>query len=420
MVCIKFLAFSIWIVSISYCEDVCYKDKCQNIKEYFRYLFYDVNPPEGFNLRRDVYMRMAVLAHKLKYSKNPVLNNFLLVLPPWSHLVHWSYNEYPEHIPWSKFFDISSLNLFAPVIELHEYFSQLRSNKYTKLIIDDIYILQHFEDMFETGNFEERWKIEKCLQPPKLRFFYYTNITSNNVKCLSFHGPATKLSEVLAQTQARTVLFEHAEVALHDTFGDKIYWQARRSMRFNTHLREIANEYRKKYLNSSDENDNTFLALDWRYDKPKRNALGGPYLSIHLRRRDFLRGRADEVPDLNSVAEQISDKLGELQLQKVFIATDTSQKEYDELKSKLIPKYEVYRYIASEDVEDEYFEGGVAIIDQILCSYARYFMGTSESTFSFRIQEEREILGFPTTTTFNVLCKDKNNCKTPSVWKIVY
>jgi len=27
---------------------------------------YDINPPEGFNLRRDVYMRMAVFVRKMK------------------------------------------------------------------------------------------------------------------------------------------------------------------------------------------------------------------------------------------------------------------------------------------------------------------------------------------------------------------
>jgi len=32
---------------------------------FFRYIFYDVNPGEGFNLRRDVFMRMAVFVKKL-------------------------------------------------------------------------------------------------------------------------------------------------------------------------------------------------------------------------------------------------------------------------------------------------------------------------------------------------------------------
>jgi hypothetical protein len=31
-----------------------------------RYILYDVNPPEGFNLRRDVYMRMAIFVRKME------------------------------------------------------------------------------------------------------------------------------------------------------------------------------------------------------------------------------------------------------------------------------------------------------------------------------------------------------------------
>ena len=68
-----------------------------------------------------------------------------------------------------------------------------------------------------------------------------------------------------------------------------------------------------------------------------------------------------------------------------------------------------------------YKDGGVAILDQIICSYAKYFMGSYESTFSFRIQEEREIMGFPVETTFDMLCKTGEfNCEKGSKWKIVY
>lgn len=83
---------------------------------------YDINPPEGFNLRRDVYIRYAVFMHKLQKHQNENLNKFKLVLPPWSHLYHWKQKDEPEHIPWSRFFDLRSLKLFAPVIEMHEYF----------------------------------------------------------------------------------------------------------------------------------------------------------------------------------------------------------------------------------------------------------------------------------------------------------
>ena len=52
-----------------------------------RYILYDVNPGEGFNLRRDVYMRMAVFVKKL--NKSFPNSYWVLVLPPWGHLYHW-------------------------------------------------------------------------------------------------------------------------------------------------------------------------------------------------------------------------------------------------------------------------------------------------------------------------------------------
>ena len=57
-----------------------------NLKQ-TRYILYDVNPGEGFNLRRDVYMRMAVFVKKL--NKAFPNSYWVLVLPPWGHLYHW-------------------------------------------------------------------------------------------------------------------------------------------------------------------------------------------------------------------------------------------------------------------------------------------------------------------------------------------
>lgn len=43
------------------------------------------------------------------------------------------------------------------------------------------------------------------------------------------------------------------------------------------------------------------------------------------------------------------------------------------------------------------------------------------STFSFRIHEEREILGFDPKTTYNRFCGDsEKECEQPTHWKIVY
>lgn len=66
-----------------------------------------------------------------------------------------------------------------------------------------------------------------------------------------------------------TILINHAEVALHEFFGNKLYWQARRSMRFNKELKQLGADFRRMYLNSTDERDNTVLPENWKDEKVK-------------------------------------------------------------------------------------------------------------------------------------------------------
>lgn len=49
-----------------------------------RYILYDVNPPEGFNLRRDVYVRVAVFLRRLIERDKEF--QWQLVLPPWGNI----------------------------------------------------------------------------------------------------------------------------------------------------------------------------------------------------------------------------------------------------------------------------------------------------------------------------------------------
>lgn len=127
-------------------------------------------------------------------------------------------------------------------------------------------------------------------------------------------------------------------------FGDSLYWKCRRSMRFAKELHRIAKEFRESKLNSDDVRDNTILPADWvdevvslyfnifegikivngRYFQGRRNAVGGPYLAVHLRRADFVRSRSKEIPSIENAVLQIRNKLKELGLNIVFIATDAS------------------------------------------------------------------------------------------------
>lgn len=92
-----------------------------------RYLLYDVNPPEGFNLRRDVYIRMASLVKTLRKDGG----DWVLVLPPWGRLYHWqSPNIYQTRIPWGEFFSLTSLQANVPVIEYEEFIAGQQSNTF--------------------------------------------------------------------------------------------------------------------------------------------------------------------------------------------------------------------------------------------------------------------------------------------------
>lgn len=76
-----------------------------------------MNPPEGFNLRRDVYIRMASLLKTLLKTEE-----WVLVLPPWGRLYHWqSPDIHQVRIPWADFFDLPSLNRNIPVIEYEQF-----------------------------------------------------------------------------------------------------------------------------------------------------------------------------------------------------------------------------------------------------------------------------------------------------------
>lgn len=62
-------------------------------------------------------------------------------------------------------------------------------------------------------------------------------------------------------------MFDHMEIALHDFYGTKEYWKARRSMRYNSELYDIANEFRKSFFNSSNKYDKTERPDDWTKEK---------------------------------------------------------------------------------------------------------------------------------------------------------
>lgn len=401
------------------------ESSCSSHPRLRKYLLYDVNPGEGFNLRRDVYMRVARLVASLNMDLDPE-QQWVLVLPPWGPLYHWRSKDVGSQvrIKWKEFFDITSLAAYVPVMELEDF-------REAGTMIDKVFYLQHYPSTFSSTTWDEKYEEAPCLEDTQYYyeeddglfsgwFWGYHDIASRQFACLSVQGSASTLKPLLQKHSNYTaIMLDRAEVILHDIFGDPVYWEIRRSMRFSSRLREVADKFRRDVLNSDDERDGTLLEEDWR-TVPNRTqyALGGPYLAVHLRRQDYVTGRPKDVPDLKWAAEQIQALLRKYGLKKVFVATDAGDEEFQELKAHL---GDAVRFEPSQEIRKELKDGGLAIVDQWIAAHARFFVGSYESTFSFRIQEEREIMNFDPDTTFNRLCGNgQETCTQPTRWRIVY
>ena len=117
-----------------------------------KYLLYAVNPGEGFNLRRDVHMRVENLVRSLRKDEP-----WVLVLPPWPHLVHWRSN-YPQgNIPWKMFFDLDSLNEYVPSIEYEDFLKEYGHE------IDRILYLQNYAEGWTSGTWEDKIDPRDCI-----------------------------------------------------------------------------------------------------------------------------------------------------------------------------------------------------------------------------------------------------------------
>ncbi|XP_068403308.1 GDP-fucose protein O-fucosyltransferase 2 isoform X1 [Eschrichtius robustus] len=191
-----------------------------------RYLLYDVNPPEGFNLRRDVYIRVASLLKTLLKTEE-----WVLVLPPWGRLYHWkSPDIHQVRIPWSDFFDLPSLSRNIPVIEYEQFIAESGGP-----FIDQVYVLQGYAEGWKEGAWEEKIDSRPCIEPPLYSqdkheyyrgwFWGYEETRGLNVSCLSVQGSASIIAPVLLRnTSARSVMLDRAENLLHDHYGGKEYW----------------------------------------------------------------------------------------------------------------------------------------------------------------------------------------------------
>jgi len=422
--CHKFIFLLLLTLSVIITDNGVNAALQHNISSTTRFLIYDVNPGEGFNLRRDVYIRAANLVkHMVDRGED-----WILVLPPWSHLYHWQ-SRYlrQEATPWKTFFDLNNLNTYVPVMEFEDFMKVDGIDG-----IDHLIYLQMHPDTFSDGGWKELIEYGDCKQQLyhadnnghyKGYFWGLEDVYAKKYHCLNVAGTALILADFLKKLEARSVFLPKFEEVMHIHYGDDEFYKARRSLVFAEHLRKEGDLFRATYLNSTNEKDKTLYNNDWRRQTPKdSSALGGPYIGLHMRRGDFTYAHQETIPSIEEIGTEVGKMLKKYDLNMVYVSTDGTDKEVQELQSYFTAK--VVRFPRPKDVIKKFKDGGVAIIDQWIVSHARYFIGTCLSTFSFRIHEERDILGFNPDTTYNCICgkqsPSEERCSQPTRWRVKF
>lgn len=185
-----------------------------------------------------------------------------------------------------------------------------------------------------------------------------------------------RIVEALQKTEMRDSVYFHDKEQMVDR--NDLFWSLRKDVLFSAHLVNHAREFQTKH------------SLDSR-----------PYVAMHLRRGDFLRVHSELVPSLLEVVKIMKLLLAEHEgISHVFVATDGTlgrghgAKADVEYIQKRAPKgVTVLQYTDPKDTD--LHMGEFALVEQILCTQAEFFIGTQTSMFSDIVMQERALHGKP-------------------------
>ncbi|KAL5508900.1 hypothetical protein EMCRGX_G004162 [Ephydatia muelleri] len=369
-----------------------------------KYLLYTVNPGEGFNLCRDVYIRAANFVNSLRQDED-----WVLVLPPWPHLYHWTSPIEQQWLTWDNFFHLPSMAAYVPSVSFDE-FRRITGNQ-----IDELIHTQPFENPFEGGQWVEKMQEVECGNHGNEMGWGHSEVRVRRVHCMAAQGRTDVMKPHLLNRPNVSCDHHAPEPSSHRL------WE----------WRSVLGCSQKHDLCPTPEGcwkslHDVIIWLRSRAGRAGREVPtsgGGPFIAVHLRRRDYLVAHGDVVPSLEGVARQVNRLRSLLNIRHVFLATDAPRSEKERLRQL------IDGLVWFEPTLDElhlYMDGGVAIIDQWIAAHSRHFVGTGHSTFSFRIREDRQLMGFSRESTFNSLCGDKPgeegdiiSCEQPSYWPMV-
>jgi len=358
-----------------------------------KYLLYGVNPLEGFSFRRSLFLRAAFLAVLLD-------EDWTLVLPPFKQIPHWEEvrtktGDDVQALPWSMFFNISFLQSLMNVIEFHDYV-KLHGNRVDTVVrieAHDITIAdrnnatmmalpKYIWEYASPGDckpahaayFNSNWFPVADMSHP-IEYYEpssYGKLRARSVQCVKTNGNIREISPRVMNLGVNSVLLDRYENTGWDfLWSSPLYWQLRKAERFAQELYIIASNFIETHL-------------------------PGEFLGAHVRSGDFRYLRTAQVRTAEHMASTLAQRLVQhsISSSNIFVASNMSPKEHDEL-TRALDRLQL-KYVSFTAKTDPKFSslhsGQVAIVDQIICSRAKHFIGTAESFFTGVIYDELEVV----------------------------
>ena len=403
------------------------------------YILFDMEPGEGFNFRKKCLHRM--LSFMRRFADDHTDTRFGMVVPTFRN------RRGVEEYPLGTFFDLDAFqgalpNRNARILEVAEFVQEmgavydtlgLQWDKDGERRIDrDIFFTPEWQnfDPRECPNEEEAYTCGFYYHsPPSSDWTRHKEHTGWQVRlggvtfndavlncrnggaCMADEERLRKLvwSEVVAARASNAVrdvagVTAETPVAIFLSGFDRIspayedgkarFWDERRHLHYAKPIQEAAQ---------------TFIQSKMSADAADFAGNGGPgtgFVSLHWRRKDFESHHAATYTTAEEVAATLLKYCNEQSVYTVFLASDGSEEEVAALRRALgsavsadctkrqangenrsCPAAELITY--DHSFKPEFNPMQSALVEQLIASKGRVFLGTHHSTFSLEVHFER-------------------------------
>ncbi|KYO00082.1 putative GDP-fucose protein O-fucosyltransferase 2 [Plasmodium gaboni] len=354
-------------------EDVYLGDSFYFLKKK-KYILYDVNIGEGFNLQKEIFYRLSLVTYNM--NKDDKRNIYYLVLPPWCYVTHWNRKK-KNKITWSFFFNTDIMKKVIPIIEYEEY-ERIYGN-FCDIMINSKYMFDNYkEKSFMILPFEEcnmnanRFKqiCKKCNHKYNVIYSgYCITINTKQSECYSYRMISSYFITFILQNlylyNITSVLIKQSTNILVP-FANELYENNIEDiLLFNNKLLSYGDNYIYNILKTYN------------------------YISSHLRYNDFRNIARYNIPPIHIALLKLLYIMFIHNYDIIFIASD-EKVQIQKVIHKHFNQYKNYFYFYNNN--NNLHEGEFAIIEQWICTRSHIFIGNIFSRFTMHINWERHLI----------------------------